>query len=113
MCTRVLAVAAVLLAALSQSAPATPRRITVINGTGVPLAQVAARPVNNSAWTALTPGLSPGARTQVTIDPDLCAYEVQGKAGNSVLAWSGVNLCETSSVTLNRRADGVLWVDYD
>jgi hypothetical protein len=111
--TRALVALAALLATLSQSAAATPRRITVINGTGVSLAQVAARPVNDPAWTALTPGLSPGARTQVTIDPDLCAYEVRGSAGDTVLSWRGVNLCETSSVTLNRRGDGVLWVDYD
>ncbi|HVF83006.1 MAG TPA: hypothetical protein VM913_02385 [Sphingomicrobium sp.] len=111
--TRVLVAAATLLAVLSQPAAATPRRITIINGTGMPLAQVAARPVNDPGWTALTPGLSPGARTQVTVDPDLCAYEMQGSAAGAVLAWRGVNLCETSSVTLNRRADGVLWVDYD
>ena len=27
--------------------------------------------------------------------------------------WSSVNLCDVRSVTLNRRPDGTLWVDYD
>jgi len=107
------AVAAALLAVLCQPAAATPRSITIVNGTDVALGDVAARAANEQAWAPLTPGLSAGARTRITIDPDVCAYDIRGSAAGNVLAWRGVNLCETSSVTLNRRGDGVLWVDYD
>jgi hypothetical protein len=102
-----------LLAALSSSAAGAPHSITIINGTGAPLRDVAAKPEKGGSWDSLTPGLSPGAKTGVSVDPDLCAYELKATAAGATLTWRGVNLCETSSVTLNRRADGTLWVDYD
>ncbi|WP_152569451.1 MULTISPECIES: hypothetical protein [Sphingomonas] len=104
---------AVLLALAGSPAVAAPRSITILNGTGAPLSEVSARPQNGGEWSRLTPGLSPGARTKVTVDPDLCAYDVRARAGGADLVWRGVNLCETNSVTLSRRGDGALWVDYD
>ena len=103
----------VLLGWLSSSAIAAPRDISIVNGTGAPLSGVSAKPQNAREWSGLSPGLSPGARTKVTVDPDLCAYDVRATAAGTELTWRGVNLCETSSVTLNLRADGLLWVDYD
>ena len=108
-----LLVIAIALGMVAAPAVAAPRSITIVNGTGSPLRDVAARPQDRETWERLTPGLSPGARTRITIDPDLCAYDVRGAAEDTVLTWRGVNLCETSSVTLNRRADGAVWVDYD
>ena len=34
-------------------------------------------------------------------------------ASGKELTYTGVNLCETNAVTLNRRADGTTWIDYD
>ena len=98
---------------LAAAAVAAPRPITIVNGTDAPLRDVAAKPQNSADWTTLAPGLSPGARTQIMLEPDVCAYDVRGSAVASMLTWRGVNLCETRSVTLNRRGDGAVWVDYD
>lgn len=108
-----LLLAALSLGSLAVQAIAAPRDVLIVNGTGVPLREVGARPQNAKDWVGLVPGLSPGARTRVSVDPDLCAYDVRANAADGLLTWRGVNLCETSSVTLNRRADGALWVDYD
>lgn len=104
--------AALLLGSLSP-ALAAPRSIGLVNATGAPLRDIAIKPEDKNNWTEVSPGLSPGARTRLTVDPDLCAYDLRATAAGAALTWRGINLCETSSVTLNRRADGVLWVDYD
>jgi len=105
---------AAVASALSIAAPAAARNFSIINGTGASLRDIAARPVGTADWVTLAPGLSPGARTTVTVDGDPCAYDLKAKlAADRNAEWSGVNFCETKSVTLNRRDDGVLWVDYD
>ncbi len=46
-------------------------------------------------------------------DPD-CAFDIRAKVGGGETAvWSGVNLCETKTVTLRRSDSGATWVDYD
>lgn len=108
-----LLVIALVLGALVSPVAAAPRDIAVVNGTGEPLREIGARSQNGTDWAGLVAGLSPGARTRISVDPDICAYDVRATAASGQLTWRGVNLCETRSVTLNRRADGALWVDYD
>lgn len=87
---------------------------TLVNGTGSAISGVSIKRTGTAAWTSLGAAASPGARTKVAFtDPD-CAFDLKasvGGAGETV--WSGVNLCEVSSVTLHRDASGLTWVDYD
>ena len=39
--------------------------------------------------------------------------ETSGEVGDATREWTDVNLCDVKVVTLNRRSDGTLWVDYD
>ena len=34
-------------------------------------------------------------------------------AGIGEVVWTGINLCGTKAVILNRNGSGVLWVDYE
>jgi hypothetical protein len=44
--------------------------------------------------------------------PD-CAFDLQASLPDGrTVVWPGVNLCDAKVVTLNRRAGGELWVDY-
>lgn len=95
---------------LSATASAAP--VAVVNGTGARLSSLEIRPVGKG-WAPLSPGLSPGART-ITEIADECAFDVRGQvAGGAAISWNRLNLCEVRSVTLNRRADGMNWADYD
>ncbi|HVF84126.1 MAG TPA: hypothetical protein VM913_08160 [Sphingomicrobium sp.] len=59
-------------------------------------------------------GLSPAARVSANLANDDCEYDVRGYgAGGGTVTWNRLNLCEVKSVTLNRRADGTSWADYD
>ena len=44
---------------------------------------------------------------------ELCAFDIRAKVDGAEFTWPSVNLCDVRSVTLNRRPDGTLWVDYD
>jgi hypothetical protein len=99
--------------ALAAPASAGPGSITFINGTGAPLSNLQVRKTGK-AWQPLTSGLSPGARTTADLAGEDCAYDVRGNAGAvGAVQWDRLNLCEVRSVTLNRRADGTSWADYD
>lgn len=93
-----------------------PGPFTVVNGTAVPLEYVTIRPSDGKgAWRPLGPGrLSAGARSDIAaVGGDLCAFDVQASAAGTKVVWPGINLCDVKTVTLNRRPDGTLWVDYD
>ena len=45
-------------------------------------------------------------------DPD-CAFDIRASVAGGTATWTGVNLCGTSRVTLQRRPSGETWVDYD
>jgi len=99
--------------ALAVPAAAGPGSIAFINGTGTTLSNLQVRPVGK-AWKPLADGLSPGARTTANLAGEDCAYDVRGNAaGTGAVEWDRLNLCEVKSVTLNRRADGTSWADYD
>lgn len=86
----------------------------LVNGTGAPISGVAIRRTTTTAWKPLPAAPSPGARQQVQFaDPD-CAFDIRATlAGVGEVVWSGVNLCGTKAVILNRNGTGVLWVDYE
>ena len=46
-------------------------------------------------------------------NPD-CAFDIQARlADGKTATFNGVNLCDVTTVTLNRGPTGALWVDYD
>ncbi|GLR48760.1 hypothetical protein [Sphingomonas astaxanthinifaciens] len=94
----------------------TPGPFVLVNGTGSGLTQIAIRQSSSSGvWKPLGGGaLSPGARaSEPAPGGELCAFDIRGKAGDTLVTWQSVNLCDVKVVTLNRRSDGTAWVDYD
>ena len=87
---------------------------TVVNATGRDITALSIRRFGTNAWQPLGVAPHAGARGSVQFsDPD-CAFDIQGTfAGGINAVWSGVNLCEATSVTLNRNDSGAAWVDYD
>jgi hypothetical protein len=87
---------------------------TVVNATGLDILSLEIRRFGTDAWQPLSAKPPAGARGPVAFnDPD-CAFDIRARlSGNLQAVWSGVNLCEAKSVTLNRSASGALWVDYD
>lgn len=103
-----------LIAALLSS----PGPFVLVNGSGAAMSALAIRPSSSAAtarWTPLDPAsLSPGARVTMRAPAgDLCAFDIRARVGSAEVSWTSVNLCDVRSVTLNRRADGTLWADYD
>jgi hypothetical protein len=93
-----------------------PGTFTLANGTGSTLESIAARTVGSGGdWQTLGPRrLSPGARGNVpALGGEACLHDIQAQSEGRRLLWVDVNLCDVRSVTLNRRQDGTLWVDYD
>lgn len=86
----------------------------VVNATGLDILTLEIRRTGTDGWQPISAKPSAGARGLVSFtDPD-CAFDIRARlAGNVEVVWPGVNLCEVQSVTLNRSASGVLWVDYD
>ncbi|WP_338504808.1 hypothetical protein V6R86_12125 [Sphingomonas kaistensis] len=103
---------AALLLALALSAPGP---FTLVNGTGTTITSLSIRAADGRGnWRALggpfvarqrSPMPAPGG--------DLCAFDLRARVDGAEFTWSSVNLCDVRSVTLNRRPDGTLWVDYD
>ena len=109
----------VALAALTLSLPSAPAfagasSFTLINGTGSNIAALSIRRTGTDNWQALAAAPAAGASAGVAFsDPD-CAFDLRASlAGGATAVWSGVNLCGTSRLTLQRRASGETWVDYD
>jgi len=102
------------LAALPQPAWAGAANFTLVNGTGQPVSNVAIRRTTTNSWTAIPAAPSSGARADVQFnDPD-CAFDIKATlAGIGEVTWTGINLCGTKAVILNRNGKGVLWVDYE
>lgn len=100
-----------LAAALSEPGP-----FVLANGAGSALEDLSIRASDGrSEWRTLGAGrLSLGARASMPAPAQqLCAYDLRARVEGTLTTWSSVNLCDVRSVTLNRRSDGTLWVDYD
>jgi len=106
--------AAVGLFGLPQPAFAGAANFVLVNGTGQPVSNVAIRRTTTNNWTTVAAAPGAGARANVQFsDPD-CAFDIRATlAGIGEVMWSGVNLCGTKAVILNRNGKGVLWVDYE
>lgn len=104
------------LALLVLAAPAWAASVGLVNGTGEAISETSVRPSGGRAgWQPLGGGQAAGARVTVNVSTDeQCAFDVRARlASGKELVYAGVNFCETSAVTLNLRADGTTWVDYD
>jgi hypothetical protein len=87
---------------------------TLVNGTGVSLAQLSIRRAGTSDWKPLGAAPSAGGRSALKFsDPD-CAFDIRADvAGKGPITWAGINLCGAKSVTLNHGDSAGAWVDYD
>ncbi len=87
----------------------------LVNGTGANITALSIRRFGTQAWQPLAATPSAGARSNVDFADSDCAFDIRATlAGGASTTWSGVNLCEVKSVTLNRNsATGASWVDYD
>ena len=104
-----------LLLTYASGSVAADRRVIVVNQIGAPLSDLSVRVPGSGSWKSVAPGLSPGARTLVTVNDEAsCAYDVRATLGGAgEVIWNALNFCETRSVSLNRQADGLAWADYD
>ena len=109
-------VSAFALLALALAAPASAGAggFTLVNGVSTPLKEIAIRRFGTQEWKKVSPAAAPGAKQSVNFsDPD-CSFDIQAKVdGSGDVVWTGVNLCEVKTVTLNRSESGEIWVDYD
>jgi len=99
------------------AAPATAQGaggFSIVNATGLNMTDLTIRRFPTGSWKPLGTAPSPGARGSIQFsDPD-CAFDIQASLqGIGTVVWSGVNLCEVKTVTLNRNQSGQLWVDYE
>ena len=87
---------------------------TVVNATGQDIAALSIRRFGTGSWQGLGAAPRSGARSLVQFSNEDCAFDIQAKlSGGATATWSGVNLCDVKSVTLNRSESGAVWVDYD
>ena len=103
-------------AILATSAPALADagNFTLVNKTGATISALQIRRVGTSAWQPLGGSPSNGARIAVAFANPDCAFDIKANlAGGSSATFTGVNLCDVTTVTLNRGPSGDLWVDYD
>ena len=105
---------AIVAASASPALGAGASGFTLVNGTGVSLADLSIRRAGTQAWKPLGTAPSAGARSAMTFsDPD-CAFDIRATvSGVGPVTWAGVNLCAVKSVTLNRDGSAGAWVDYD
>ena len=109
-----LAVLVLGFAAFPQIAWAGAANFVLVNGTGAPVSNVAIRRTTTNNWTAIPATPPSGARANVQFDDPDCAFDIRAKlAGIGDVVWTGINLCGTKAVILNRNGSGVLWVDYE
>jgi len=86
---------------------------TLVNGTNGALADLSIRRAGTNEWKPLGSAPAAGARGSVQFsDPD-CAFDIRANVGGSPVTWTGVNLCDVKSVTLQRDPSAGAWVDYD
>ena len=91
---------------------------TLINNTDIAFTGLMVRRFGTQQWSPLvvspTPVTSSGGRGAVAFSNPDCAFDLQATLPDGrVVVWPRVNLCDARLVTLNRGADGSLWVDYD
>ncbi len=111
-----IAVAAV-LAASPAPAAAQAGNFTIVNSTGIDFTGLAVRRFGTNEWLPLTVSPVPlpvAGRGAAAFKDEDCAFDLRATLpdGRNVV-WPGVNLCQVKVVTLNQKAGGALWVDYE
>jgi hypothetical protein len=104
------------VALLLAAAFSTPGPFALVNGTDTTLQTLSIRPADGaSGWRSLGAGPLPATARMAVPSPggQLCAFDLRARLSGADVTWSSVNLCDVRTVTLNRRSDGTLWVDYD
>ena len=97
-----------------QPAAADAGNFALVNKTGANITALHIRRVGTSAWQNLGGSPSSGARIAVAFANPDCAFDIKANLANGQSAtFTGVNLCDVTTVTLNRGSSGQLWVDYD
>ena len=106
--------AAAILAAPPSPANAAAGNFTLVNKTGAAISAMQIRRVGTTAWQSLGGTPANGARIAVAFANPDCAFDIKANlAGGATATFTGVNLCDVTTVTLNRGPSGDLWVDYD
>ena len=105
---------ALALASLPIPAFAAAGNFTLVNKTGANITAISIRRVGTTAWQPLGGNPANGSRVAVAFANPDCAFDIRAdlSAGGSA-TFTGVNLCDATTVTLNRGPSGDLWVDYD
>ncbi len=87
---------------------------TLVNKTGANISTLEIRRVGTNAWQPIGGSAQTGARVAVAFANPDCAFDIRATLADGKSAtFTGVNLCDVSSVTLNRSPSGSIWVDYD
>ena len=87
---------------------------TLVNRTGANIVSLQIRRVGTAAWQPLGGNPAAGSRMAVAFANPDCAFDIQAQLSDGKSAtFTGVNLCDVTTVTLNRGPTGALWVDYD
>jgi hypothetical protein len=110
------ALAAVLIAS-SAPAFAQATNFTLVNNTDIAFSAMKVRRFGTDQWLPLVvqplPVAKSGGQGAVQFTDQDCAFDLQATLPDGrIVVWSGVNLCDAKVVTLNRSANGELWVDY-
>lgn len=115
---QLLSIAAAAALAVSPAAgSAQAASFTLVNNTDIDFTAIKVRPFGSPEWLPLVVSPVPlprgGGRGAVNFSNPDCAFDLQATLPDGrAVVWPRVNLCETTVVTLNRRASGDLWVDY-
>ena len=109
--------AAALIAAMPAPLAAQAGNFTLVNNTDISFTELMVRRFGTQQWQSLIVAPIPlprsGGRGAVQFTNPDCAFDLQASLPDGrTVVWPGVNLCDAKVVTLNRRAGGELWVDY-
>lgn len=115
--TRLAMIIGALIAASPSPVAAQAGKFTLVNNTDVSFTNLMVRRYGSRQWLPLTvnpvPVTRSGGQGAVDFSDEDCAFDLQATLPDGrLVVWSGVNLCEATIVTLNRSANGQLWVDY-
>ncbi|MBA2772249.1 MAG: hypothetical protein M3428_04880 [Pseudomonadota bacterium] len=113
---KLLPIMAAAFAASSTPALAQAGNFTIVNATGIDFSGLAVRRFGTRQWLPLTVSPVPlrnTARGSANFKDEDCAFDLRATLPDGrTVVWPGVNLCQVKVVTLNQKADGALWVDY-
>ena len=105
------------IAASSAPAVAQSGNFTIVNATSIDFTGLAVRRFGTNQWLPLTVSPSPlpvAGRGAATFKDEDCAFDLRATLPDGrTVVWPGVNLCQVKVVTLNQKAGGALWVDYE